>query len=239
MKIFSALALLALIVSATGQETAYQALRAVANVKGEAFLDSLLIAEGREGNMQPATWRLVFEDATSRAGFREIEVQGGEIISQRAPIKPSADAPAPVDLNRLQLDSDGAFTVAEGEATRDQIRFTSANYLLQADDATGLPSWKVELLDGSGSIVQTVRVSADSGAIIGSAESPVVSRDPDAEGEEPDRSRDIADSNSTESQIHNGAVEAGRTVKNAFKRVGGSIQEVFTGRRTIDKDVED
>jgi hypothetical protein len=248
VKIFSALALFAFTVSGLAQETAYQALTTVGKIKGEAYLDNLLYLEGREGGSQPGNWRLIFEDPASRAGFREIEVQNGQIVSQRAPLKSSFGDSGRINLDRLQLDSDGAFTVAQREAARQRVRFAKANYYLQASGDAGAPTWRVELVDASGEVVQSMQVSAADGRVVGAGQRQVQpSQDGDYVVEETTEetvvTRSVADQpdredDSTELKIHRSAVRTGRTIKNTFKQIGGSFQEVFTGRRTVDRDLE-
>ncbi len=242
MKIFSAFVLLALTVSGLAQQTAYQALNVVGKVRGEAFLDNLLLLEGKDGNSQPGDWTLVFQDSSSRGGYREIEVRRGEIVSQRAPMRGPDGAASPVNLNRLQLDSDGAFIVAEREAVRQRIRFSTANFRLESADDSGAPIWRVQLFNQSGDEVQTLRVAADSGNIVGRREvSAGPSSDYVVQDERPvERTESVDDqpeseSDSPELKIHRTAIRTGRSIKNAFKHVGGSLQEVFTGRRTIDR----
>ena len=229
---------------AWAQDTAYTALNAVGKVRGDAYLDNLLNLEGLSGNTQPGSWRLVFEDVSSRAGYREIEVRGGEIVSQRAPLKNPFDSTDRVNLNQLQLDSDGAFTVAEREAVRQKVRFSSANYLLLSDPDTGAPIWRVQLLNNAGRVVLTSRISADSGRILGIG----VSRRTAAPDQRPTRRSVVVEDYdeptndegiSTEQKIHRGFVRTGRSIGNGFRRVGGSLQEIFTGRRTIDRDLQD
>lgn len=235
-------------VSAIAQDTAYTALNTVGKVRGDAYLDNLLNLEGLSGDTQPGSWRLIFEDASSRAGYREIEVRGGEIISQRAPLKNPFGASDRVNLNRLQLDSDGAFTVAEREAVRQRIRFNSANYLLLNDPDTGNPAWRVQLLNSAGRVVLTTRISADTGRVLAIGGGPRRSQ-PDFEPEPRPSRRSVVvedyddagydEGISTEQKIHRGIVRTGRSIGNGFRRVGGSLQEIFTGRRTIDSDLRD
>ena len=239
VRIIFAFALLALTTPCHAQETAYQALNAVGKVKGDTFLDTLLSMEGVEGNSQPETWKMVFEDRTTRGGFREIEVRDGEIISQRSPTKSPLGSGDRIDLNRLQLDSDGAFTVATQSANRDRVRFKSASYILEAQNESGAPAWRVNLLDASGNSDESVRISADTGRVIGKDQN----RERDAETivETQDSRETVTRSEnngeSTELKIHRTAVRTGRTISNGVKRMGGSIQEIFTGRRTIDRDL--
>ena len=244
MKILFAFSLVVVTASAFAQQTAYQALNVVGKVRGEAFLDKLLLLEGKNGKSQPGDWTLVFSDSTSRGGYREILVRHGEIVSQRAPLHGPEGAANTINLNRLQLDSDGAFTVAEREAVQKRIRFSTANYTLESADDSGAPVWRVQLLDQSGAQVQTLRIAANSGNIVGRREdSSAPSRDyvvQDERSENIERTESAdqpdSESDSPELKIHRTAVRTGRDIKNAFKHIGGSLQEVFTGTRTIDRD---
>jgi len=243
VKIISLALLGAFTISVAAQETAYQALNAVGKVKGQSFLDNLLFLDGTDGNNQPRSWRMTFEDGSARSGVREIEVRGGEIISQRAPANNSSGNFAPVNLNRLQLDSDGAFTVAERESRRQRISFAQANYRLTAQGAARTPVWQVELVDRTGAVVQTTRISADNGVVLGSKERSSESRDDYVEETTVRRTETTSEEDepesdrvSTELKIHRTMVRTGRSIGRGFRHVGGSIQEVFTGRRTIDKD---
>ena len=244
MKILSTFVFCYIAVSAFAQQTAYQALNVVGKVRGEAFLDNLLVLQGKDGHSQPGYWTLIFRDNASRGGYREIEVRGGEIASQRAPLRGPDEAAHPVNLNRLQLDSDGAFTVAEREAALKRISFSTAIYSLESADDSGAPVWRVQLLNQSGDQVQSLQIAADSGNIVGRREaSSAQSRDyvvQDERTESIERTETVADqpesdSDSPELKIHRTAVRTSRNIKNAFKHVGGSLQEVFTGRRTIDR----
>lgn len=249
ISVLTSFALLAFTVSSFAADTAYTALNAVGKVKGQAYLDNLLDLEGLDGSSQPGTWRLIFEDSTSRGGFREVEVRGGEIISQSTPLKSPFGSSDRVNLDHLQLDSDGAFTLAEREANKEGISFATANYLLQAD--SGKPVWRVQLLNSGGNVVQTLRISAKTGDVIGGhtrptspvADSDYVNPEPqtasnseidpdDRAALEPDGPND-----STELKIHRSAIRARLKIKNSFKHLGGSVEEIFTGKRTIDKDL--
>ncbi len=248
VKLFSILCLFVTALSAIAQESAYNALNSVGKSKGQPYLDNLLNLEGLNGNSQPSSWLMTFSDPASRSGIREVEVRGGAIISQRTPVNSPYGNAARVNLDRLQLDSDGAFTVAEQEAARQQISFSTAGYLLQSDSTNGTPVWRVQLFNSSGALVQTLRISADNGSVLG-GRGPVAPRSRDDYASSGDSAPvnnseevSIADqpdgpNDSTELKIHRSAVRAKRNVKNAFKHFGGSLQELFTGRRTVDKNL--
>src|SRR5262249_14397858 len=72
-------------------------------------------------------------------------------------------APA-MNFNQLNLDSDGAFTVANQEAEKRGIPFDRIDYTLQSGN--GAPTWTVEIFDGHNGRVGLLRIAADSGAIV-------------------------------------------------------------------------
>jgi hypothetical protein len=71
-----------------------------------------------------------------------------------------------LNLSAIQLDSDGAFSIANGEAIRAGISYDRLNYTLSAENQAGLPVWSVELLDGPSTRVGALKISADSGVVI-------------------------------------------------------------------------
>jgi hypothetical protein len=66
----------------------------------------------------------------------------------------------------LNLDSDGAFRVAEEEARRNQVGFDSVNYSLSSDPASGKPVWSLDLFDYDQQPVGQIRVNADNGKLV-------------------------------------------------------------------------
>jgi hypothetical protein len=64
----------------------------------------------------------------------------------------------------IQLDSDGAFAIANTEALRCEISFDRLNYSLKLEG--GFPVWRVELLDGPATMVGSLKIAADTGKVI-------------------------------------------------------------------------
>ncbi|MEI8235188.1 MAG: hypothetical protein WCH57_10960 [Verrucomicrobiota bacterium] len=168
MKFPLMVAFLLLPLAAFGRETAYQALRTVGAQRSTALLNNVIEVKGRNGAPQPASWTILLNDPLARGGVREIEVAGGHIVSERTPVKTYGGQGDGVALNfkKLNLDSEGAFSLAEGEARAAKIGFYGADYLLRCDDAGGAPFWVVELLDSQQHSLGSVRIAADTGAVI-------------------------------------------------------------------------
>lgn len=150
--------------AALAQPTAFRALyEAGKQAPGAA----LVRIEGREGVPQPSRWTFLYADPSARGGVREVVVRHGAVESVRTPLRGFAgvaDLP-PVHLDRLMVDSDRAFTLANQAAIRARIGFNSVDYRLEAT-ADGEPFWLLALLPAPGtSPLGTVRVSAATGEV--------------------------------------------------------------------------
>ena len=145
---------------AKAEDTAYKALRAVGAQRGEKALNQVVAISGQSGRPQPVDWRISLNDPAARGGVRELDIVSGQISSERTPARPDAAGMAPVDLTKLNVDSDGAFHTAEQEASRNQVGFDSVNYRLALDAASGKPVWTLELFDYEQRPVGRVRISA-------------------------------------------------------------------------------
>jgi hypothetical protein len=150
----------------SAQDTAYKALRAVGAQRGEKALGQVTAIVGLSGRPQPVDWRITLDDPSARGGARELDIVSGQISSERTPVKPQGSGLAPIDLTKLNLDSDGAFKTAEQEASRNQVGFDSVNYRLVVDSVSGRPVWNVEMFDYQQRPVGSVRVAASNGTLL-------------------------------------------------------------------------
>lgn len=220
-------------------ESAYQALRALASARGDATLSRVIEVIGRSGDPQPAKWKIVVSDDTARGGIREFEIAGGAIVSERAPTRnfESRTNGTPMDFTVLNLDSSGAFTVAEGEAVEKRIGFDKVDYMLAAD-AGGRPVWTLELIGKRARVVATLDIAADDGKVLAmttrAAESGPAPEEPLAGQPLTKEEAEAMEDDSFKGKLH----RFGDKVESKFRRAGGSLQKFFTGKRTIDRDVE-
>jgi hypothetical protein len=145
-------------------DTAYSALRVYGKKEGEQSLYRVVELRGKAGTPQPTSWKLTIDDPRSRGGVREIEVRGGRIVGERTPV--GKDYGAQMNFNQLNLDSDGAFTVANQEAEKRGVAFDHIDYTLSSGSGGGAPLWTIELFEGRNGRVATLKVAADSGAIV-------------------------------------------------------------------------
>src|ERR1700751_4767384 len=165
---FVALSLLAVSVRAE-ENTAYTALRLIGNLRGEETLKQVLAVSGESGNPQPAMWTVVLDDPAARGGVRELQIVSNQVASERTPVSSELAGGKTIDLNQLNLDSDGAYQVAEEEAKKNGVSSGQANYRLSVDADTGKPLWIVHLLDSQNQDVGIVKVAADNGTLVSSS----------------------------------------------------------------------
>jgi hypothetical protein len=95
---------------------------------------------------------------------REFDVQRGQIIAERAPTASSANG-APMNFTQLNLDSEGAFTVANQEMEKAVIAFDRIDYVLRSGNGGGAPVWRLEMFDGP-KRAGSIEIAADTGSIL-------------------------------------------------------------------------
>ncbi len=150
---------------APAQDTAYSALRVVGRAQGKETLNRVLELRGRAGSPQPAVWKITLDEPRARGGVREIEVQRGKIISERTPAS-SRTAGGPMNFTQLNLDSDGAFTIANQEAQKTAVPFDHVDYHLRSGTGGGAPVWQLVLSDTKLGPSGSIDIAADTGAIL-------------------------------------------------------------------------
>src|SRR5438309_11331751 len=109
-----ALLVLATPVWAQSNATAYEALRVVGKDFGRGALSRMISITGIKGDPQPEKWKIILEDPDGR-GVREVEVADGKIDSKHSTDRSVAGSTegATIDTSRLNLDSSGAYEVAD------------------------------------------------------------------------------------------------------------------------------
>ena len=146
-------------------DTAYKALRTFGKQAGDKVLNRVVEVRGRNGIPQPDVWKIIANDPGARGGLTEAEVQRGKIISQRTPTARATSATQTMDFNQLNLDSDGAFTVANQELQKRAVPFDRIDYLLRSPGNGKPPDWHLELYD-RGTKIGTMEVGADNGIVL-------------------------------------------------------------------------
>lgn len=194
---------------------------------------TLVEVTGERGEPRPAEWKLIYNDPAARGGVKEIVASGDVVVSQRTPLRgyPGIAGSQPIVLTRFKIDSDGAFDIANRQATARRIGFNWVDYTLRANNITGAPMWILRLYDNMGAQVGVVQISAEDGSVITPlSPSNVVRRDEEIDEEASEIEQRIGGVIGTVG----GTVE--RTaikVKDSTLRAVGTVQEVLTGERTI------
>ncbi len=244
------LVLIALTAGRAPGATAYEALQVLKKNRGDAVLKQLVEVRGETGQPQPQSWTILMADPTARGGIREFVVTGSEIASERTPLRGYADADklAALDFARLNLDSDGAFKLANQQATDTKLGFHTVDYTLRTDAGDGAPLWVLQLFDYMGAPVGSLKVSAESGKIVRALQVDPDSRQQGgavrptptpAGAETPTHFKGgvFGFVERTAKNIGTSAkdvgVNVGTTVKKTTLNAVGTVQEALTGDRTI------
>lgn len=209
-------------VAASGKDSAYQALRAIGAARDQALLNRVLEVKGLNGTPEPEKWTVILDDPLARGGVREIEVANGRIVSERTPVKAYSGTAEGVSMNfgKLNLDSEGAFAVAEDVARKAKIGFEGVDYVLQCEDANTAPTWVLQLLDAHQHSIGTVTIAADNGTVLGNSfAGPRIG---------------APDSTPSTARTDN----LGHRIDRSIHRAGASLEEFFTGKRTLDQRFE-
>jgi hypothetical protein len=232
-------------------DTAYQALRTVGAQRGDDALKHVIEVEGQGGVPEPVVWRVVLDDPAASGGVRELDVSHGKIVAEHTPVRAysGSAAGALIDFHKLNLDSAGAFTVAEKEAQKAKVGFDSVDYTLRTGDGPDAnPVWVIHMMDASRHSLATVSLAADTGALVSSTLSggppPVVAsggppppdytvQDTDhdnlyAPAGEPSPVRQADDSDTEDTQ----GLRIGHRIKQVFLSAGESLKNFVTGQKS-------
>jgi hypothetical protein len=165
-KCFAALLLVVTSALADEHPTAYEALRAVGTKFSRDSVNRIISVTGVDGTPQPETWKILMEDPRARGGVREIEVADGRIASERTPVRTIVGSTegATIKTARLNLDSSGAFALANRTADKSNARFATVSYTLRTDER-GDPVWIITLQSRSSRPVGTIYIGANRGNV--------------------------------------------------------------------------
>lgn len=144
--------------------TAYEALRVVGKAKGDPVLDRVIEVRASKGAPHPRTWKVAVLDDRANGGAREYDVQGTSLSGERP--AQAAGAGTPMNMNQLNLDSDGAHTVAEREARKAGFAYDYVNYILRGGPAAASPVWELRLVDDQNGNTAVLTLAADTGKLL-------------------------------------------------------------------------
>ncbi len=233
-KWFILLLLLASPALAQERPTAYQALRTVGTQLDRDAVNRIISVIGTNGDPQPETWKILLDDPKARGGVRELEVSNGKIISERTPVRAAVEGSlgATVDTSKLNLDSSGAFTLAQQTAEKSHVTFTTADYTLRVDDR-GNPIWMISLFRQNGDPAGTIHIGANHGTItrteglFAGGDRAVVDEQSNMDGAEADQDEDDGDENFVKRRIKQAFRLARDDVKRTFFKVRRSFVDFF------------
>ncbi|MEO8205713.1 MAG: hypothetical protein ABI615_05995 [Chthoniobacterales bacterium] len=220
-------------------DTAYQALKVVKSERGEDILKNLVEMSGDAGDPQPNQWKMLFNDSTARNGVREIVVEKGAIASERTPVRGFTgvgDMPA-LKFPSWDVDSDKVFRLVESQALQNKVGFHRLDYTLRGRGDSAIPVWSVRLFDHMGASVGKMEVSAANGDIIQplTLDTDYVKHTASSTEEEPSLRERWREDGGLVGKAQDVTKRTGKTIKRTTLRVGGAVQEFFTGERTIDE----
>lgn len=124
--------------------------------------------EARDGRPQPERWYLLVHDAAVPTGMREVVVAGGKIVANRT-LSQFADSLHPAEVvgaASVKVDSDMLVRVVASFVVANGARFGSLSYELGKEVATGVPQWRVTILDPKGGTVGVLVLDATKGTVL-------------------------------------------------------------------------
>lgn len=220
-------------------ESALRALRLLPKGEGK----HLARIEARGGTPVPERWHILVHDPADENGLHEYVVAGGELVASRS-LSQFVENLAPGDVvstDAIKIDSDRAGRLAQRYAVANNLTVAGMNYGLKKDGPAAAPLWTVTCLDDAGNELGRLVVSAGKGNVIsneGFAVPPAVEKT-----SKPERIRTPA---STQPATQIAVEQPEPPVETAepprreeerrpgvFRRAGGSLQRIFTGRNTI------
>jgi hypothetical protein len=168
---------------------------------------------------------------------KEVVASGDVVVSERTPLRgyPGIGSSQPIVLTRFKIDSDGAFDIANRQASTRRIGFNWVDYTLRANNVTGAPMWILRLYDNMGAQVGVIQISAEDGSVITPlSSSNLVRRDEEDDDEEDEEGSVVEQRIGGVIGTVGGTVErTANKVKDSTLRAVGTVQEVLTGERTI------
>jgi hypothetical protein len=223
------IALLLVAIPAFAQErpTAYQAMRTVGTQLKRDYVNHVIAVTGTNGNPQPETWKILIDDPGARGGVREIEVSNGRIASE------SSLGPV-VDTSKLNLDSSGAFTLAQQTASKSHITFDTVDYTLRVDER-GNPIWRVALQKQNGEPAGTIFIGSNHGTVTrteglfagGDKTATADAQNGEQDSRDADDEDDDGDSESVTGRIKHAFHQVSDDVKHTFVKVRRSFVDFF------------
>jgi len=227
---------------AQDKPTAKQATSVVAGLS-PVFSARILEITGKKGVTQPEVWKFLIQDRAIRSGLRVVEVRNGRVVKEQTPTSGyvTSGTPSTINMGMVRIDSDAAFQIANKQAVKANVGFDSADYALRMDLNSGRPVWVLTLNDQAHRTVGTVFISSDSGKVVrvenlyGSNANypPPVNQVPPLRDTE--EAQPSSQGGGFIGEVRGNVKKGGYYLEKGGRTVGATLQEFFTGRRTIDR----
>ncbi len=146
------------------QSTAYDALLVVGKQFSRAAVQRIISVTGVDGDPQPVRWTVLIADRRSPSGVRELQVANGRIVSNRPGEGGGTAKRVTIKTSQLNLDSSGAFTVANHTADQSHTNFDRVAYTLRTSER-GTPVWIVTIQDKTRRPLGTIHIAANRGNV--------------------------------------------------------------------------
>jgi hypothetical protein len=205
--------------------SAILALRTVAD-QPYAANASVVELKGERADPMPAEWQILLADPSARGGVREVSVANGAITSERTPLKGFqnvSDMPA-IQTSEVSVDYSSLFQSVQEQANEARVGFHWLDYTLRLDPATQEPVWTVRLFDEMGTVVGTMGIAAQGGAIV------QVIQMPDGSPVKASQGKKVG---GLIGKIGDFTESTARKVGETTLRTVGTVQEFLVGERTI------
>lgn len=211
--------------AAQDRATAYEALRVLGAQYGRAAVNHVISVTGTDGSPQPKVWRVALEDRRVPAGGREVVIENQRIVSDRPATIPTSTAT--ISTSKLNLDSSGAYQVANHTADTSHVVFTYVSYALRTD-ARGNPVWVVGLQNNVRQPLGTIYVGANKGNIT-RVEGMYSGRNIEQVADDRTVEQPIASTEGDDDDADQNIVK--RRIKQAFRRTKRDATEMFDNVR--------
>jgi len=156
------------VIALAPQLLANQSAMQAVGVLPESLQNGVVKISADNGNPDPPTWYFICRSSNSDDGIVSVTVQGGAITNQ----KPSLDMRvlmggySSIDFGKVQVDSRGAWNIAERFATSEGKKLGTVSYALQQKGKEATPIWSVWCYAPSGSYIGLLKVLASTGDVI-------------------------------------------------------------------------
>jgi hypothetical protein len=137
-------------ITALGAEpTAFDLVKEGNRYVGEHVRDHVvqIRSEKSIGGLTPTIWYIVYYDSTARLKATEVKFGGGKMLDVKRPmrlIEPLSGGDAPLNRQRLKVDSDRVIKTVQKEPIFDKLKLTAMRLKLERGEL-GLPTWKVRV----------------------------------------------------------------------------------------------